>query len=95
VYRRFVLDFSRLSRPLTQLLKKIDGPNEFAEFDLSSEQLEAFNSLKAAMVNPPVLAIPEVGDELILDTDASKHQLGCVLQLRSGEKSLLPVGYWS
>jgi hypothetical protein len=47
------------------------------------------------MVNPPVLAIPEVGDELILDTDASKYQLGCVLQLRSGEKSLRPVGYWS
>jgi hypothetical protein len=64
VYRRFVPDFSRLSRPLTQLLKKIDCPNEFAEFDLSPEQLEAFNILKAAIANPPVLAIPEVGDEL-------------------------------
>jgi RNase H-like domain found in reverse transcriptase len=73
----------------------IDRPIEFAEFDLSSEQLEAFNSLKAAMVNPPVLAIPEVGDELILDTDASNHKLGCVLQLRFGGKSLRPVGYWS
>jgi RNase H-like domain found in reverse transcriptase len=47
------------------------------------------------MVNPPALAIPEVGDELILDTDASKHQLGCVLQIGSDGKSLHPVGYWS
>jgi hypothetical protein len=29
VYQRFVPDLSRLSRPLTQLLKKIVSPNEF------------------------------------------------------------------
>jgi RNase H-like domain found in reverse transcriptase len=47
------------------------------------------------MVNPHILAIPEVGDELILDTDASKYQLGCVFQRRSGGKTISPVGYWS
>ena len=93
VYRRFVEKFAFVAAPLTQLLKKGQGDNLPA---LTPEQTRAFESLRQAMLSPPILRLPREGHPYVLDTDASQGQIGCaLLQLDADEDVLHPVGYWS
>ena len=91
VYRRFVPGMAKLAKPLNDMLKKGAEP-DFSEPTVV--QSEAFESLKAALVSPPVLALPRAGCSYIIDTDASLYQLGAVLlQVQDGEPRT--IGYWS
>ncbi|XP_022888903.1 uncharacterized protein LOC111404307 [Olea europaea var. sylvestris] len=79
-YRRFIKDFSKISKPLCNLLEK------GAPFHFSEECLTAFNILKEKMVSAPVLASPNWNYPFELMCDASDHAVGVVL-----EKELLTV----
>lgn len=72
-YRRFVRNFSKIARPMTQLLKKE------SKFIWSEACEKAFQELKKRLTSAPVLALPEsdVGYEIY--SDASKNGLGCAL----------------
>jgi hypothetical protein len=48
-YKRFIKDFSQISRPLTNLLAK-DAPFEFID-----ECLNAFYTLKKALISAPII----------------------------------------
>ena len=72
-YRRFVKDFAQIARPLHRLCEK------GSTFDWSSECEESFQSLKQALTSAPILAYPVLGQQFILDTDASDHSVGAVL----------------
>jgi len=92
VYRRFVKHFAKVAAPLTDLLKKglpfqLEPPDQ--------EQLESFNRLRDALLNPPVLRLPKPDVPYVLDVDASKAQLGCTLLQSQEDDMLHPVGYWS
>ena len=93
VYRRFVPNFARLSKPLNRMLEK-GHPTEWS--DLTDDQLGAFETLKSRLTNPPVLTLPRAGQSYILDTDACQTQVGCVL-LQEQEDGSAPkqIGYWS
>ena len=52
-YRRFIKDFSRIARPLTNLLAK-DAP-----FNFDEECLVAFYTLKKALVSAPIIQPPD------------------------------------
>ena len=52
-YRRFIKDFSQISRPLTDLLAK-DVPFEFID-----EYLKAFHTLKKALISAPIVQPPD------------------------------------
>ncbi|XP_056690221.1 uncharacterized protein [Spinacia oleracea] len=73
-YRRFVKDFSRISRPMTSLMKKE------SKFVWTSECGEAFATLKERLTSKPVLALPDGSEVYEVFSDASKYGLGCVLQ---------------
>ena len=87
-YRKFIKNYGIICRPLTDLLKK-DAFKWNEETDL------AFMELKAAMVNPPVLALPNFSLPFIIETDASSYGIGAVLMQQGHplafiSKTLLP-----
>jgi transposase InsO family protein len=92
VYRRFVAGFSKIAAPLNALLRKGESPQLGT---LTGEQLHAFETLRAKLLNPPILALPRAHGQYILDTDASNEQIGCCLFQEQADKVLKPIGYWS
>ena len=62
-----------LCKPLTQLLKK------GVHFQWTQETQEAFQLLKDALVQAPVLAILDFSKQFVIETDASDEGFGAVL----------------
>ncbi|XP_020417994.1 uncharacterized protein LOC109948704 [Prunus persica] len=75
-YRRFIKDFSKISRPLCTLLAK-DAP-----FNFDKACLEAFNKLKALLTSAPIIAAPNWDLPFELMCDASDYGVGAVLGQR-------------
>ena len=87
-YRRFVKDFARIAKPLHGLIPKVHqkypGDHRKGEKnplgDLwTPECSAAFNQLKVALSNPPVLGFADYSRGFIVETDASFSGLGAVL----------------
>ncbi|XP_070029865.1 uncharacterized mitochondrial protein AtMg00860-like [Nicotiana sylvestris] len=71
-YRRFIKNYTIISRPLTQLLKK-------GCFEWSDSTSQAFDELKKAMVKAPVLGLPDFSIPFTVEVDASGYGVGPVL----------------
>src|SRR4051812_23776036 len=71
--RRFVENFSKIARPLTNLLHK------GVKFEWTEKCQESFEALKAKLTSPPVLAPPDTQKDFVIYCDASRQGLGCVL----------------
>uniref|UniRef100_A0A673WIT2 Reverse transcriptase domain-containing protein n=1 Tax=Salmo trutta TaxID=8032 RepID=A0A673WIT2_SALTR len=87
-YRRFVRGFSSVAAPLNRLLPKDKA------FTWTGECEEAFNTLKCALIEAPVLAPPDLTLPFILDTDASNVGMGGVLA-QVGPEGERVVAYFS
>ena len=87
-YRRFIRDFSRIAAPLYGLVKKDTA------FNWSSETDQAFQRLKRAFVQAPVLAQFDPDHETVLETDSSGYCSGGVLSQVKGDV-LRPVAFFS
>ncbi|XP_057738076.1 uncharacterized protein LOC130955264, partial [Arachis stenosperma] len=85
-YRRFIKDFSKIAKPLSNLL----AANTPFIFD--NECLQAFETLKAKLVTAPVISAPDWTLPFELMCDASDHAIGAVLGQRHGK--LLHVIYY-
>jgi hypothetical protein len=72
-YRRFILNFYKILKPITELLKK--GTN----YVWSKECDDAFQTLKKLLTTSPVLAQPDIAKPFDIYCDASGTGLGCVL----------------
>jgi hypothetical protein len=72
-YHRFILDISKIVKPITGLLK-----ND-TKFDWSSKCNEAFEQLKVLLTTAPVLAQPDIEKSFDVYCDASGSGLGCAL----------------
>nr|CAB3502861.1 unnamed protein product [Digitaria exilis] len=72
-YRRFIPDFSRIAKPMTELLKK------GVKFEWNDKCEEAFHTLRRLLTSAPVLAQPDCTKPYDVYCDASGTGLGCVL----------------
>jgi hypothetical protein len=72
-YRRFIPDFSKLAKPIIELLK-----NQ-TKFVWSPECEKVFRILKKLLTTAPVLAQPDIEKPFDVYCDASGIDLGCVL----------------
>lgn len=87
-YRRFIPNFSKLTKPLTSLLKKD------VTFIWGEPQQKAFEECKHILTNPPILQYPDFSKEFVLTTDASLYAIGAVLSQGEVGKDL-PIAYAS
>jgi hypothetical protein len=72
-YRRFILDSSRIAKPMMELLKK------GAKFEWGQKCEDAFHTLRQHLTTTPVLAQPNNKKPFDVYCDASGTGLGCVL----------------
>ena len=72
-YQRFVLDFSRIARPLTKFTQKGQ------RYVWIAECAAAFDKLKNKLIKAPVLKMPDGTRGIVIYNDASGRGLGCVL----------------
>nr|GEV03944.1 reverse transcriptase domain-containing protein [Tanacetum cinerariifolium] len=69
-YRRFIKDFSKISRPMTHLLEK-NSP-----FIFSNECIQAFRTLKDKLTEAAILIAPNWDQPFELMCDASDYAVG-------------------
>jgi hypothetical protein len=72
-YHRFIPDFSKIAKPMTEQLKK------GVKFSWDQKCKDAFHTLRAHLTIAPVLAQPDVSKPFDIYCDASGIGLGCVL----------------
>jgi hypothetical protein len=72
-YWKFIPNFSKIAKPITELLKKSN------KYVCSKNCDEAFQTLKKLLTTSPVLAQPNIAKSFDVYCDASGTRLGCVL----------------
>lgn len=94
-YRRFIKDFSKITKPLSDLLlptatKKNKKLKEQKAWIWDHEQQQTFDNLKQILTTPPILAYLDFQLPFILHTDASINGLGSILyQMQDNKKRVI------
>jgi len=87
-YARFIPEFSQHAAPLHALKEK------GCQFNWTDQHQVAFDTLKKALSEAPVLQIPDFSGEFVLVTDASDLAISAVLN-QQVDGSLAPIAYYS
>jgi RNase H-like domain found in reverse transcriptase/Reverse transcriptase (RNA-dependent DNA polymerase) len=97
-YRYFIKDYSKIARPLLQLTH-LSTPWTWKE-----DEQKAFETLRKAMIDKPVLRQPDFTKPFFLLTDASAYGVGAILSQEGGlptkssdnrKPKLHPIAYYS
>ena len=94
-YRHFMKGFAKIAAPLYNLTSGNNKDKKSEHVDLSSEAREAFDHLKAACLQAPILAFPDFNKPFLLETDASGRGLGAVLSQEQADGWYHPIAYAS
>ncbi|GJT75551.1 putative ribonuclease H-like domain-containing protein [Tanacetum coccineum] len=86
-YRRFIKEFSLISKPLTKLTKK-HKPYVWGE-----DEEEAFQTLKLKLCSAPILSLPEGSEDFVVYCDASLKRFGAFLMQREKEENIGAEGF--
>ena len=94
-YRHCIKGFAKIAAPLYDLTGGDNKDKKSEHIDLSPEAHEAFNRLKAACLQAPILAFPDFNKPFLLETDASGRGLGAVLSQKQEDWWYHPIAYAS
>ena len=76
-YRQFIFKYSKLAAPLTDLTR--NGPDgKKPAFNWTEEAQQAFDALKSAFIEEPILVHFDAERETMVETDASDNVVACV-----------------
>ena len=73
LYRRFIIDFSKIEKPLYRLLEKD------AKFNFDESCQSSFENIKTRLVEAPIMAKPDWTKEFEIMCNASDYAMGVVL----------------
>ena len=97
-YRRFIKDFSKISKPIREVITGLENQSKRTAKKTLIEWTEAANSafetLKELCTSTPILAYPDYQLPFILHTDSSSEGLGAVLYQKQ-EGKLKVIAYAS
>ena len=89
-YRRFIKDFSKIAKPLSNLF--VQG----ASFEFDNQCLKAFLFLKHKLVSAPIVVAPDWNLPFELMCDASDYTIGVVLgQKRERTVKVIYYASWT
>ena len=94
-YRHFIKGFAKIVAPLYDLTSGENKDKKSERVDLPTEALEAFECLKAACLQAPILAFPDFDKPFLLETDTSGKGLGAVLSQKQADGRYHPIAYAS
>lgn len=83
-YRKFIKNYGIISRPLTDMLKK------GVQFQWTPVTAQAFRALQQALIDAPVLVVPDFAQPFVIETDACQTGVGAVLMQKDH-----PIAYLS
>jgi ribonuclease HI len=72
-YRRFIENFSKIAKPMAELLKSN------MSYVWSDKCEASFQELKTRLTTTPVLTLPDASKDFVVYYDTSRQGLGCVL----------------
>ena len=89
-YRKFILSYSAVAAPLTDLTRKTPG-----KFTWTEKAGEAFRQLQQAFTSAPILRHFQPDLPITIETDASDFAIGCILSQPGPNGDLHPVCFYS
>ena len=94
-YGQLIKGFAQIAQPLNEHLAWEGASRKSEWVSLSEGALEAFQALKQACMNSPVLAFTDYTKDFLLETDASREGLGAVLSQKQADGQFHLVAYGS
>ncbi|CAF1068455.1 unnamed protein product [Brachionus calyciflorus] len=88
-YRKFIKDFAKIARPMTELTRKN------VKWHWTEDCQKAFEGLKEKIMSDPILRVPIIGRPFKLYTDASGSQCGAVLTQTDEDGNEYVIAYIS
>jgi hypothetical protein len=88
-YRRFIKGYSKITEPLTRLLRKD------TKFEWSDKAQKAFDTLKTAFTTAPILTHFDPQRPIVLETDASDYALAGIISHPDPHGNLQPIAFYS
>ena len=89
-YRRFIKDFSKIAKPIREVITGLENQSKrsakktFVEWTEAADS--AFEHLKKLCISTPILAYPDYKLPFVLHTDSSSEGLGAVLYQKQNGK---------
>ena len=94
-FRRFIKIYSKIAKPLNDLLEGEASKLKSEELELMPEALKAFEELKMKCMTAPILVFADFKKPFHLETDALKEGLGAILLQESDNGQYHPVAFAS
>ena len=93
-YRRFVYGYSKVVKPLTDLLKGMQAGVKTGPFVFPAKAAQAFRELKVTFTTAPVLAHFDPAKSILMYTDASGFAIAAVLMQQDDAGPGATTAHW-
>ena len=94
-FRRFIKGYSKIAKPLNDVLEGEASKLKAEEVELPPDALKAFEELKLRCMTVPVSVFADFKKPFWLETDALKEGLGAVLLQESDDGQYHPIAFAS